>query len=212
MTKMQSKSRGAIVVSALYLILVFAFIASTTGCASPDYVRALGAIGSSELTATAQDTGQQVEGDTRLTARGSLEVSKQAGGFENVQVGLRAGAGIRRVDDTINGLDVHMESTDFFLAPTLRATYDVSDTFGLYVDGMVGYGHSIGDLRVGTETVDGDGGGLMFGVGAGTEIWLDRNTTLVIGVEWQQWDVTDLDGVDFDIDDMTATFGVSIPF
>lgn len=197
----------------VYTIFVVAFAAMAMSCSTmPDSVRALGHVSTSDVEGKVRDTGEKVSTDG-TTVGTSLEIAKEIDYLgEGTQVGLRFGLTGRDYSTRVNDVPVELEALDVYAAPVLRGYVPLSDDFRLYGEGFVGYSHSFGKLRVGDERDRADGGGLLLGAGLGGEWILDQDVRAVLGVEWQQSGIEDLDGLDFDSEDMGIVFGVSISF
>lgn len=168
-------------------------------------------IGSSQTKGTI-DKGTATEDS--LSGRGMAvgvrgEVSQRVDYLENVEVGLRVGILGRDAHASPDGVDVDAEAGELSIVGVARFYQPLGEgsAFSLYGEGFGGYAHEFGTVRGGPIDVDGDGGGLLYGAGAG----IDYNG-LQLGLEWSQRDFDFGQGLDLRAEDVVLVIGGVIRF
>lgn len=147
-----------------------------------------------------------------LTGRGSAiglrgEVAQPVSYFENVEVGLRIGVAGRDAETADSQVDA--ESGELSVLAVARGLLPVTGEGGLafYGEGFAGYAHNWGTVKGGAEDYEGNGGGALFGFGAG----LDLGTGLTLGLEWSRRDF-DIEPIEFRSDDVALVIGGVLRF
>lgn len=137
------------------------------------------------------------------------EVVQPVSYLENVEVGLRVGIAGRDGNATPEGVDVHAESGELSAVGVVRGLLPLSgaDSIAFYAEGFGGYAHNWGTVTGGPIDVNDNGGGLLFGAGAG----LDFRNGLTVGLEWSRREF-DIDPVEITADDIVLVIGGVIRF
>lgn len=199
------------VLGLLFGLFVFS-LASCSGAPRPSpFFRLSGTIGTSETKGVAnRGTAEQ----DSLTGRGMAvgirgEVVQPVSYFENVEVGLRVGLTGRDAGAEPEGVQVDAESGELSAVGVLRGLLPLggADSIAIYGEGFGGYAHNWGTVTGGPIDVTGDGGGLLFGAGAG----LDFRNGLTLGLEWSRREF-DIDPVEIRADDIVIVLGGVIRF
>ena len=203
----------------LYGILFGLLVLGLTACsgaprqrpdASPFY-RLSTSIGTSDVKGVANRGTPESDS---LTGRGMNvglrgEVVQPISYLQNMEVGLRVGITGRDVGAEPEGVQVDAESGELSAVGVVRGLMPLGDaeSVAFYAEGFAGYAHNWGTVQGGPVNVSDDGGGLLYGAGAG----LDFRNGLTLGLEWSRRDF-DIDPVEIRADDIALVLGVVIRF
>lgn len=204
----------------LYGILFGLLVLGMTACSSAPrqrtadpapFFRLSSSIGASNVKAVANRGTPQ---EDSLTGRGmSLglrgEIVQPINYMENVEVGLRVGVTGRDAQAEPEGVQVDAESGELSAVGVLRGLMPLggADSIAFYAEGFGGYAHNLGTVTGGPIDVSDNGGGFLFGAGAG----LDFRNGLTLGLEWSRREF-DIDPVEIRADDLVLVVGGVIRF
>jgi hypothetical protein len=181
-------------------IIGFSFVACAGAPPSKGtYFRATTAIGVSQSDGTADSDSLSGRG-MAVGLRG--EVAQPLDYLPGTEVGLRVGVTGRDAQAQPEGVDVAAESGELSAVAVLRGQEGL-----FYGEGFAGYAHNWGSVQGGPVDVSGDGGGLLYGAGAG----LQFANGLQLGLEWSRR-TFDIGEVELQADDIMLVIGGTLRF
>lgn len=196
---------GLLTILALSMLGGCTNMPSRARTASKDSMWGSVAIGPSQTKGKTEDFGSLSGDGMAVSLRG--EISTPVEDFKNVEAGLRVGITGRDAQAEPDGVPVNAESGEISAVGVLRGLFPVTQVLSVYGEGFGGYAHNFGNLEGGPIDVSDNGGGLMFGAGAG----LDFGTGFRIGLEWSRREF-DIEPVEIRSDDIMLVIGGSFRF
>ena len=112
------------------------------------------------------------------------------------------------IDDGDGGVNLDMDSLDLGGAAVVRTFYDLESGTRLYAEGFAGYRHFWSEDINGKDV---DDGGLLFGLGIGSEFLIAPGARFIVGLEYAKT-MTKKGGHGIDVDDFQALVGLAISF
>jgi hypothetical protein len=183
-------------------------LATLTACSTTAPVDLRTVLGAGYSTISVDPSGASNTDHQGQTTTARIEVSQELDYLDNVEVGLRAIGGLGTVDDADGDVLIDADNMDLGGALVVRTFYDVSDSARLYAEMFGGYRHFWVEQK---GFRDEDDGGLLFGLGVGTEFQLSSSTSLILGAEWART-MTKKRHTRNRLDDLSALIGLSVSF
>lgn len=176
-----------------------------TSCSTmPDTALSFG-IGPTEVEGTV-DGDSLVGRGMGLAVRG--EVFNRPESFPGAEVGLRLGILGREAGAEPDGVQVDAEAGELSAVAVGRYVHDLGTGVSIYGEAFGGYAHGWGTVVGGPVDVSADGGGGVFGLGAG----LDVADGLRVGVEWSRRELDFGEGLEIRADDLFLVVGSVLRF